>query len=356
MTTSPTKFRNRVIEACEALLKRSSSFGLVELSEQLGFIHYTHITSWKRGDPSVTPLFKRLQLGFDKLIVLMQTLEDWAKAKGMSPVSVPYVRQGRNDIEPLPILLTPDPDIDAIWRRHWVPAGLSAKKAERLEEKLQKPDDLAVFVQAHDRQNCAECQAEVLKGDHFFLEQQQPVCLSCADLDHLEVLPAGDATLTRRARKFSPLTVMVLQFNRRRKKYDRMGLLVTPEAIDQAEESMDEDASERAVARKKAALARAKLDEKLVAEMTALILRDFPNCPPEEAHQIAAHTAVRGSGRVGRSEAGRNLDTHAIELAVIAWIRHQHTNYDELLMKGIARQTARQRIRESVQAQTKTWR
>jgi hypothetical protein len=46
---------------------------------------------------------------------------------------------------------------------------------------------------------------------------------------------------------------------------------------------------------------------------------------------IAKHTAVGGSGRVGRTEAGRALKENALTAAVIAAVRHNHTEYDELL-------------------------
>lgn len=353
---APSSYQQKVVAACETVLKRNKSVGLIELCEQLGFVHFSHIDAWKRGEPQATPLQKKLQVGDEKLSKVIRALEAWATSNNMTPLHVPYERHGRNGPEALPILMAENPQLDALWRRHWVPAGLSTKKAEQLEAKLTKPDDLVVFAQAHDKQTCSECGAETFKGEYFFLEAKQPLCLSCADLDHLEFLPRGDATLTRRARKFSPLVAEVLEFNRRRKKYDRIGLLVAPEAIDQAEASMDADADSRATQRQKAAASRAKADEKLVANMTELILQDFPNCPVEEAQQIAAHTAVRGSGRVGRSEAGRNLDTKAIELAVIASIRHQHTNYDNLLMRGVPRQSARDQIRAAVQKKLQQWR
>jgi hypothetical protein len=76
----------------------------------------------------------------------------------------------------------------------------------------------------------------------------------------------------------------------------------------------------------------------------------------DEAHQIAAHAAERGSGRVGRSAAGRELDPQAITLAVIAHIRHLHTNYDSLLMNGVERGDAREQIRGALDLVQDSWR
>ena len=188
------------------------------------------------------------------------------------------------------------------------------------------------------------------------VEKSQPLCLTCADLDHLWFLPSGDAALTRRAKKLSPLSAVVMKFSRSRKRYERQGLLVTEAAIAEAEAQCEADAPERAARRELAAERREVADEQLVAEMTAVIRELFPRCPPKEARRIATHTAERGSGRVGRTAAGRALDPKPIELAVIAHVRHEHTNYDELLMRGTDRSDAREMIRSAVQNQLEAWR
>jgi hypothetical protein len=79
----------------------------------------------------------------------------------------------------------------------------------------------------------------------------------------------------------------------------------------------------------------------LAAQMIKQIAMLFPGCPASEVADIAEHTARRGSGRVGRTEAGRNLEESALTLAVVAAIRHKHTQYDELLASGVDRLTAR---------------
>ena len=74
------------------------------------------------------------------------------------------------------------------------------------------------------------------------------------------------------------------------------------------------------------------------------------------AREIAGHTAARGSGRVGRSAAGRALKSDALELAVIASVRHRDTRYDQLLMSGIDRHTARARVADEVANTLQAWR
>jgi hypothetical protein len=59
---------------------------------------------------------------------------------------------------------------------------------------------------------------------------------------------------------------------------------------------------------------------------------------------------------VGHSAAGRELDPRAIKLAVVAHIRHQHTNYDRLLMQGASRLDARILVREKIDQVLVKWR
>jgi len=42
---------------------------------------------------------------------------------------------------------------------------------------------------------CTDCGKELLSGDFLFMERERPLCLNCADLDHLVYLPRGDTPL-----------------------------------------------------------------------------------------------------------------------------------------------------------------
>ena len=74
------------------------------------------------------------------------------------------------------------------------------------------------------------------------------------------------------------------------------------------------------------------------------------------AREIAAHAAVRGSGRVGRTAAGRKLDENALKMAVIAAVRHRYTDYDALLARGVERSEARDRIAGEIEEMLERWR
>jgi len=187
------------------------------------------------------------------------------------------------------------------------------------------------------------------------MEDPGPVCMECAELDHLVFLASGDAALTRRARRASGLSAVVVRFSRARRRYERQGVLVEPQALAQAEAECLADESARARRRERDATRRVNDDLKLQQEMAAAISKLYPGCPAERASEIARHAATRGSGRVGRSAGGRALKHDALQLAVIASIRHQDTPYDNLLMSGIDRSEARERVRDTVNGILEAW-
>ncbi|MGA8746529.1 MAG: hypothetical protein WB507_11790 [Solirubrobacterales bacterium] len=85
-----------------------------------------------------------------------------------------------------------------------------------------------------------------------------PLCIYCADLDHLVYLPAGDALHTRRARKASGLSVVVVRSSRARRRYERQGILVEGEALDRAESECLADEKSRTRRRQRERGRRAK--------------------------------------------------------------------------------------------------
>jgi hypothetical protein len=190
----------------------------------------------------------------------------------------------------------------------------------------------------------------------LLMEEAGPVCMRCADLDHLVFLAAGDAALTRRARRASRLSAVVVQFSRSRRRYERQGILVAEDALERAERECLADAEARGRRREREAARREAEDIELQERMAREIERLYPCCPRERAVAIARHTGIRGSGRVGRSAAGRALDPEAIELAVAASVRHENTRYDELLMAGIDRAEAREHVRSEVERILQGWR
>lgn len=67
-------------------------------------------------------------------------------------------------------------------------------------------------------------------------------------MDHLVFLPPGDATMSRRAKRASRLSAVVVRFSRSRKRYEQQGILVKEQALAQAESECLDDAEARTVA------------------------------------------------------------------------------------------------------------
>ena len=214
--------------------------------------------------------------------------------------------------------------------------------------------EIVVFIIRRDTK-CAECGEELGPGRWIRVENDKALCLACADLAHLEFLPSGNTALTRRATKHSPLRAVVVQWAYARKRYERQGILVTPVAIDRAGTECLADEELRARQRERAAARRENEDVEYRAAVTVKLKELFPGCPPEEAARIAAWTCQKHSGRVGRSAAAKDFDPQALQLAVIAHIRHEHTRYDELLMQYGDRQHAREMVRAEIEKLLARW-
>ena len=198
-----------------------------------------------------------------------------------------------------------------------------AAEPEIEESEMQSPPDdqrsgakdLVVFSILRESK-CADCGEELLGGNFLTMEGERPLCLVCAALGHLVYLPQGDTALTRRARKHSSLSAVVVCFSRGRKRYKRQGVLVEEAALERAEQECLADADRRSAQRDRAEIYRNKQDQALALRMADSIRQMFPGCPAEEAGAIAgAHIGARqrtigadgrraGTGRGGVAGSG----------------------------------------------------
>lgn len=211
-----------------------------------------------------------------------------------------------------------------------------------------------VVIDPHSRTwQCRRCGGS---GWLLKMEDGGPTCMACADLDHLVFLPAGDTALTRRARQYSALSAVVVRFSRARRRYERQGVLVEEAALARAERECLADADARKAQRVRAEERRQRLDGAFAQQFASAIRELFPLCPEERARTLAEHAGERGSGRVGRTAAGRSLDPGAVTAAVVASIRHLDTPYDQLLMQGMDRDEARRRVATVIDAVLAEWR
>lgn len=212
-----------------------------------------------------------------------------------------------------------------------------------------------VFITARESV-CDECGEELGRKAWIMLAGDRgALCLACADLDHLVFLPAGDTAVTRRARKHSTLAAVVLKWSQARKRYERQGLLVEDQALEQAEKECLADAEVRTRRRQRQAEYRAQLDQQYVARFAARVRELYPQCPAGREMIIAEHACLKYSGRVGRTASAKSLADEAVDLAVVAHIRHAETQYDQLLRRYWDRRDARASIVEEVRRVRAKW-
>jgi hypothetical protein len=225
---------------------------------------------------------------------------------------------------------------------------------KRSGQRGEKPNDVVFWLINDSR--CEECHDELGNGRFLRLESGKALCLSCADLDHLDFLAAGDAALTRRSVRYSKNHCVVVRWSRTRKRYERQGVLVEAQALQRAEEECLADAEVRQRRREREAERRGELDEAYVGGFAAAVRAQFPGCPGGEEQAIAERACLKHSGRVGRSAAAKEFDAAAIFLAVQAHIRHHHTQYDHFLYECGERALARDRVRQQVEKTLERWR
>ncbi|MCZ7587191.1 MAG: DUF2293 domain-containing protein [Deltaproteobacteria bacterium] len=203
---------------------------------------------------------------------------------------------------------------------------------------------------------CAKCRRELEKGAWVELAGDDGMlCMDCSEFGPLDFLPAGNYALTMRARKYSERWAAVLKWSRARKRYERQGLIVEPDALERAhaECAMDEDTREKK--RAKAAVRRELTEKEYRKQFGAAVREMFPRCPKGTEHVVAEHACRVRSGRVGRTGWAKELDPRAIRLAVTAHVRHVHTNYDELLFNGADRTDALDRVWPDVRMILDKW-
>src|SRR6266849_2380092 len=151
----------------------------------------------------------------------------------------------------------------------------------------QDTEEIKVFI-SHRSSTCGECLEELgSKAWITLVRDKGALCLSCADLDELIFLASGDAALTRRARKYSRLSAVVLKWSRARRRYERQGLLVEETALDLAEEECLADFEVRALRKEREAERRAGLDHQYVQQFADKIRELFPRMVTGREQSIA---------------------------------------------------------------------
>jgi hypothetical protein len=224
MTNSPLD--DRVIRAAETALADQGYVSVLDVLLGLGWLTGSHVDRWRQG--RVGCLQEMIQTREARQATAMRTLQGWVAERGLTPSETEYVARTR-DHRRLRFSISGDEATELVYRTHWFSPDVSAREAERLRAQASRPPDLVV-VEALRQWTCAGCGAtdEAL----LLMRDDEPHCMRCVQLDHLVFLPAGDANRTRRAHRASGLTAVVVRFSRTRKRYERQGLLVEPQALD----------------------------------------------------------------------------------------------------------------------------
>lgn len=183
-------------------------------------------------------------------------------------------------------------------------------------------------------------EAESKNLEVFKARENEPGDVFERRLGHLKIpegwqfLPRGDVYLTRTVKKLGP-TWVLLKFNSRRRVMQACGLYAPKLNIEKANAMAEETCERRASQRVAGAKARARKEENY-REGFKKAVREFLNFAPQHAElamkiasNVAEHACVVGSGRVARTQKIDLLEK--VRLATIAYIRHQHTNYENRL-------------------------
>lgn len=237
----PDQLEQRVARAAEAALARQQFVAPVDVLMGLGWLRQSQVDAWRQG--RVECLERVVDANLAKISKAMGHFRRWARDRGLTPSETPYLAR---DHRLLRFSQSGAPGIEQAYRTHWVAPDLPPARRERLRERQSRPPDLVVIAASNDW-SCSRCGAARGRGNLLLMEGPGPVCMVCAGLDALVFVPAGDATLTRRAKRFSRESVVVVRFSRARKRYERQGLLVEEAAVARAEEECraDEEARER---------------------------------------------------------------------------------------------------------------
>jgi hypothetical protein len=227
-TESKRRLEQRVARAAEAALAERDVVATIDVLVGLGWLSPRWVDAWRQG--RVDCLEAGVDAGLGKVSSAMRLFRDWAERRGLEPSETADVARSRDRAQ-LRFSKSGDPAVERAYRTHWVSPTLSDTKRARLAERQSRPSELVV-VSPISAWTCTACGGN---GDLLIMDAPGPLCMTCADMDHLVFLEAGDAALTRRAKRASRLSAVVVRFSRARRRYERQGTLVEEEALQRAE-------------------------------------------------------------------------------------------------------------------------
>jgi hypothetical protein len=162
-------------------------------------------------------------------------------------------------------------------------------------------------------------------------------------------LPPGDAGLTRRVKLLGPSWAII---EKRGRKAFSKGLWAPAESIAAARSALQAERSTEAYAKKRASASARREHEQAsyVVSFEVEVLRFLRFAPRFDslarilARKVTEHATPVGSGTVART--ARIPLERRVEPAVIAWLRHQTTTYDQMKIARVA--GARREVRREL--------
>lgn len=234
--TNQSALGARITQAAAKVVEERGVVSAIDVFVAIGWLVQPRVDEWRTR--RLPFLEAGIQTSPSKVSQAMRLFAAWAERERLVPSEAVYVAQSSGR-EPLQFSESGDPAIERAYRTHWVSPALSEKKRERLEAKMSRPPEL-VAIEPSKEWTCHRCGGT---GSLLVMEPPGPACLGCAGLGDLVILPSGDAGLTRRARAASTKSAVIVRWSRTRKRYERIGLLVEPRALEAAE-GRGPDASE----------------------------------------------------------------------------------------------------------------
>jgi hypothetical protein len=228
------KLADRVSKAAEAALAAQHYVSPLDVLVGIGWLDPGTLKRWRQGQ--IDCLERVVQTNLPRISEAMRLFRRWAAGKGLFASETDYVARTPQR-ERLRFSRSGDPTIERLYRTHWVSPELSERKRERLAEKASRAPELVVIQPLNTEWTCHRCGGT---GGLLVMENLGPVCLRCVGLDDLEFLPAGDALRTRRIKAKSARSAVVVRFSRSRRRYERQGLLVEPQAVADAQRDLEE--------------------------------------------------------------------------------------------------------------------
>jgi hypothetical protein len=223
---------DRVAKAAEAALAARNYVSAIDVFVAIGWLDAAAVERWRRGQ--IDCLEEAVRTDLPRISEAMRLFRSWAAGRGLFASETAYVARTA-DRQTLRFSRSGSPAIEASYRTHFVSPELSETKRERLTEKTNRAPELVVVQPLKAEWKCHRCGGT---GNLLMMEAPGPACLRCVGLDDLAFLPTGDATLTRRAKAASTRYAVVVRFSRTRRRYERQGLLVEPEALANARSSV----------------------------------------------------------------------------------------------------------------------